>query len=406
MKKVAKAKVVLDTKNKDNEEKHLRIRVTYQGQPRLYGIGDDSIRLSKEQFSKTRSAKTIEAMTIANEALHVAEEVIDELGTDFSFDSFKERYKHKLTGRNPKLSPFAALLSEYLEEHECKYKTKKSYETSVNWVTRYKENVPLTSINHNFVEGLIAFMKQVHFNAYGKEMSENSIRLNLRQLRAIYNYAIEKGYTQKENPFAIKNLGSINRQKAALTEEELKALLNYTPQNKDEEIGKDFFFLTLHCSGANLGDILRLKNSNIENGIVTFTRRKTQKTGKEIRFRLTERAKALFNKYGKISDTTPDSLILPYLADATSEVNIENRIRRVNRNINAGLKSISNALGLRKITTYTARHTYANLLMIRGLTAEQIQFFMGHSSSKTTEVYLSGVSTRILDINKEILGEY
>lgn len=406
MKKFAKAKVVLDTKNKDNEEKHLRIRVTYQGQPRLYGIGDDSIRLSKEQFNKTRSAKTIEAMTIAKKALLIAEEVIDELGTEFSFDSFKERYKYKLTGRNSHLSLFASLLSEYLEEHECKYKTKKSYETSVNWITRYKENVPLSSINHNFVEGLISFMKQEHRKAQGKEMSENSIRINLRQLRAIYNFAIKKGYTQNENPFAIKNLGSINRQKAALTEEELSTLLNYTPQNKEEDMGKDFFFLTLHCSGANIGDILRLKNSNIENGVVTFIRKKTQKTSIEIKFKLTDKAKALFNKYGRISDTEPDTLILPYLANATSEVNIENRIRRVNRNINAGLKSISNALGLRKITTYTARHTYATLLMIKGMTAEQIQRFMGHSSSKTTETYLHGLSTSILDASKDILDEY
>ena len=332
--------------------------------------------------------------------------MISKLGEDFSFDSFRERYKRKLTGNNATTDSFVTLLTDYFEENKCKYKTKKSYETSVNWILRFKRNATLSSITNDFVEGLIAFMKEEHLKAQGKEMSENSIRMYIRQLRAVYYFAIKKGYTQKENPFAIKNLGSINRQKAALTEEELRMLINYTPRNKEEEMGKDFFFLTFYCSGANIGDILRFKNSNIENGEVTFIRKKTQKTNIEIKFKLTDKAKALFNKYGRISDTEPDSLILPYLANATSEVNIENRIRRVNRNINAGLKSISNALGLRKITTYTARHTYATLLMIKGMTAEQIQRFMGHSSSKTTETYLHDLSNSILYTVKDILSKY
>lgn len=408
MKSGASAKIVLDTKHKEDEKKLLRIRITYNGQPRLYSIGNVTYRLTREEFKRRkRSSEAIKAFDVAKEALRIAEDVLDELGSDFTFDSFREKYKRKLTGRTDKTNSFAALLSEYFEEHKCKYKTRKSYETSVNWVIRYKPKAILSSISSEFVDGLISFMKSEHQKEHNSEMSENTLRMYLRQLRAIYNFAIKEGYTNSNtNPFAIKNLGSINRQKAALTEEELNRLLDYIPQNKDEEMGKDFFFLTLHCSGANIGDILRLKNSNIEKDVVTFIRRKTQKTNIEIKFKLTEKAKALLNKYGKISDSAPDSLILPYLANATSEVNIENRIRRVNRNINAGLKSISNALGLRKITTYTARHTYATLLMLRGMTAEQIQRFMGHSSSKTTEVYLSGVSTRILDINKDILDKF
>lgn len=406
MKSRASAKIVLDTKHKEDVKKLLRIRITYNGQPRLYSIGDDTHRLTKEEFKRKRSKAALEAYDVAEKALSIAKDVISKLGEDFSFDSFRERYKRKLTGNNATTDSFVTLLTDYFEENKCKYKTKKSYETSVNWILRFKRNATLSSITNDFVEGLIAFMKEEHLKAQGKEMSENSIRMYIRQLRAVYYFAIKKGYTQKENPFAIKNLGSINRQKAALTEEELRMLINYTPRNKEEEMGKDFFFLTFYCSGANIGDILRFKNSNIENGEVTFIRKKTQKTNIEIKFKLTDKAKALFNKYGRISDTEPDSLILPYLANATSEVNIENRIRRVNRNINAGLKSISNALGLRKITTYTARHTFATILMINDKTAEQIQRFMGHSSSKTTETYLHDLSNSILYTVKDILSKY
>ena len=406
MKSVASAKIVLDTKHKEDVKKLLRIRITYNGQPRLYSIGDDTHRLTKEEFMRKRTKAAIESFDVAEKALLIAKDVIDELGTNFTFDSFREKYKQKLTGRNTKTDSFAALLSEYFKVNTCAYSTKQSYATSINWVTRYKKDASLSSITPDFVQGLIAFMRNEHQKEHHSEMSENSVRIYLRQLRAIYNFVIKNGYTSnKTNPFAIKNLGSIRRQNAALTEEELNALLEYTPKNKQEEMGKDFFFLTFHCSGANIGDILRLKNSNIENDVVTFVRQKTKKTNIKINFILTDQAKLLLNKYGKISDNAPDSLILPYLANATDDGNIKNRIKRVIRNTNAGLNSISNALGLPKITTYTARHTYATLLMQQDMTAEQIQKFMGHSSSKTTEIYLHGLSNSILYTVKDILSK-
>lgn len=397
----ATVKIDLDAKNKDVESKLLILRVTYHRRNRQYSIGE-TIHLTKKEF-KGRSKKSLEAMDIAQKAFLIAQKVIQELGTDFSFDSFKERYKSRLTGNNPVSSSFESLLTDYFEHHKLAYKTKKSYETSVNWVIRYRKNVTLSAITPEFVEGLISYMEQEHLKEHKSEMSKNTRNIYLRQLRAIYNFAIEHGYTSNKNPFAIKNLGSIKRQKAALTVEELKQFLEYTPKNKEEEIGKDFFLLSLHCSGANLGDILLFRNSNIENGTITFVRKKTQKTNIEIQFQLTDVAKELLNKYGKISETDPNALILPYLANATSERNYENIIKRIIRKVNAGLKSISETLGLRRVTTYTARHTYATLLMLNGMTTEHIQKFLGHSSSTTTQTYLGGLSTSILDTNKNIL---
>lgn len=402
MKSKATIKIVLDTKAKEQKRKLLKIRVTHARQSRLYSIGDDTIRLTVTQFANSNLKDTKDAIAKANIALRYAEEVIQELSEEFTFDSFKIKYKSKLTGRSIQNSSITSLLSEYLREHTLEYKSRKSYETSVNWILRYKKNATISSVNSDFVVGLVKFMKTRHLQEKGKEMSENSIRIYLRQLRAIFNYAIEKDIV-KDNPFSGIKLGSVKRQKAALTSEELKRIMSYTPQNKREEMGKDFFLLSLYCSGANLGDILMLKNSNIENDTVTFVRRKTKKTGIEVVFTLIEKAKSIFNRYGKISSKHPNAYILPYLEGANGDGNIDNRIKRVNRKVNEGLKMITDKLGLRHITTYTARHTYATVLMQQDMTAEQIQKFLGHSTSKTTQTYLGSLSTSILDANKNIL---
>lgn len=406
MKSKATARIILDTKHKEDEQKLLRIRITYRREPRLFGIGDDRIRLTQEQFLNRRLKKTMDAMAVADRAKRIAEEVIEELGAEFTFESFKKKYKQKLTGWDAKSCLFDSLLSEYFRDpkHKCAYKTIKSYETSVNWVMRYRKKATLSSITSDFVDNLILFMQKEHLKEHDSEMSENTKRMYLRQLRAIYNFAIEKGYTNNKNPFANRHLGSSKRAKAALSKEEMKTLRDYQPKDKLEEMGIDFFLLTYHCNGANLGDILLFRNSNIEDGTLSFIRRKTQKTNIEpIQIKLTSVAIALFNKYGKISAETPNSLLLPYLSHASSERNQENIIKRVNRKVNAGLKSICDALGWRKITTYNARHTFATRLRDEGVPIEQIQKLLGHSSILTTQTYLGSLSTEILDKTKNIL---
>ena len=399
--------IALDAKHKEVENKLLVLRVTYQRRNRQYSIGDDSIRLTPKEFSNRRLKKTIEALAVATKALRIAEVVIEELGSDFTFASFREKYNRRLTGRGAISSSFDSLLAEYFNDpkHSRKYKTMKSYETSVNWVKRYRKKATLSSITPDFVEGLISFMKREHMKEHNKEMSENSIRMYLRQLRAIYNFAISKGYIHnQENPFAIMHLESIGRQNAALSWEEMSRLIEYTPKNKKEEFGKDFFLITFYCLGANLGDILSFKNSDIQDGYITFRRRKTRSSkAKPIRIPLTEPAKELLNKYGDISEATPNSLILPFLANCPSEKTLVNRISRYDRKINDGLESICANLGFRKITTYNARHTVGTALRDEGKSAEIIQKIYGHNSVTTTETYLQSLSTNTLDDIKGII---
>ena len=403
--------IALDAKHKEVENKLLVLRVTYQRRNRQYSIGDDSIRLTQKEFNNRRLKRTIEAYDVAEKALKIAKEVIDELGSDFTFASFRERYNRRLTGRMAITSSLDSLLSEYFNDpkHKSKYKTIKSYETSVNWVKRYRRNVTLSSITPDFVDNLISFIEQTHLKEHGTAISQNTLNIYLRQLRAIYNFAIQKGYTKNKNPFSNRSLGSYKRNYAALSKEELQSLMNYTPKNKKEEMGKDFFMLSFYCNGANLGDILLFKNSYIKGNILYFERRKTKSTTRQniepIPVTLQSSLIALFNKYGRISEKSPDSLILPFLANAKSEGNLENRIKRVIRKVNAGLLSICGELGWRKITTYNARHTYATILRDEGMSIEQIQKLLGHSSILMTQIYLGSLSPAVLNKAQAIIKD-
>ena len=121
---------------------------------------------------------------------------------------------------------------------------------------------------------------------------------------------------------------------------------------------KDFFLLSVMMCGANIGDILSLKNENIVEKEILFMRRKTKKTGLQISVSLTSQLSALFNKYGKINRKSPKDYILPYLSSCADEKAILNKIHDVIKLVNKGLESICEAISIRKITTYVATWSY------------------------------------------------
>ena len=58
------------------------------------------------------------------------------------------------------------------------------------------------------------------------------------------------------------------------------------------------------------------------------------------------------------------------------------------KRINKYLGEICTNIGIEPITTYWARHTVATKLFNAGITAEVISKLLGHSSLKTTDLYL------------------
>ena len=391
-------KIVLDPKDK-KDKRALRLRITYQRRSRTYILGTNRL-LSREEFSSKRTKEAKMAFDEAQGYYNQAIGIVNDLGNAFNFTEFSKRYHLVLSGKSADSSLFATLIDTYLERTDLEQKTKILYKTARNWFFNvFDENTKIDDINSNTVHLLIKEMKD-------KDVSLNSIRMYIRALAAIYSYGIKKAYTKNENPFRHIDgltLTSTRRQNASLNDDELQQLLSYKPQTDKERFGKDFFVLSLQLSGMNIGDILRLKNEAINNNEISFTRKKTSRLEERTTIPLTKEAKKILSKYGKISPSAPDDYILPYLANANSNKTIINTIGRIVNKVNDGLSLITDKIGLRKVTTYTARHTFAIILQSKGMTVEQIQKFLGHASSATTQNYIGTITTSTIDKGRDSL---
>ena len=77
---------------------------------------------------------------------------------------------------------------------------------------------------------------------------------------------------------------------------------------------------------------------------------------------------------------------------------IRNRIYDVLANVNGHLNDIGKELGIElKISSYTARHSYATVLKRSGVSTSIISESLGHSSERITQIYLDSFDNEQVD---------
>lgn len=219
---------------------------------------------------------------------------------------------------------------------------------------------------------------------YAHGRSATTAAIYLRHIRAIYNKAIALGsinadlYPFGRNGYTIKKTKA---RKIALSEVDKNRLLKLT----DKAV--DMWMMSYFCYGLNMTDILSLKVKDLKDDVLMISR---GKTGNDLVIPVRTEVKEIILRHGN-KTLNPNEYVFPVLTHGLTPRQRKNRIKDFTKEVNAGLKLVQEKLKLDvKLTTYTARHTFAMMALRKGASKEFIQDALGHSSITTTENYLSG----------------
>lgn len=258
------------------------------------------------------------------------------------------------------------------------------FETTWRNLIRYNGNQEpnIQDITVDFLRGF-----QHSFTSVGKSLT--TVGIQLRNLRTIINIAKEKGIVT-EYPFGKRKYqipvgGNI---KKAVSIDCIEKLYKLNDMTSKETIARDLFYFSYLCNGMNLKDILYLKPCNIADNTISFRRAKTiRKNNKPIEIPITERIQAIIDRYS-VAGT---KLLFPFINPTVSAHDQRNKLKVITKLVNEGLGTISSTLKLpKKITTYTARHTFSTVLQRSGAPISFISEALGHSNLTTTQNYLAG----------------
>lgn len=388
----ASAKIVLDTRNgKSNKEGKypVCIRVIYNRQNRLYTIGEYLDKVDFKLFEAGSSKKHIKAFrSIAMSQLEKANNIIELLGTDFTFARFKDELK------NNRINSKSNKLYDYFEKVTEQKNAVKTTTTAETYKYTLKSLKAFRKQNPEFKEIDVQFLNKYKTWFLNGERSESTLGIYLRTLRAVLNMAIDDGLMKPEHyPFGAGKtkfkIPASRNIKKALTLAEIEKIAKYEPSNNAEAFNRDIWMLSYLCNGMNFKDIALLRFKNIREKGLVFTREKTKGSiQNQIFVPLLSQSRAIIERWGN-PDRSPENLIFDLIPDDTPPEKFIARKHQRIKTLNKHMKRIFKALELGDYQgIMSARHSFATVMRRSGASDELISEALGHSNIKTTQNYL------------------
>lgn len=243
----------------------------------------------------------------------------------------------------------------------------------------------------------------------GRQLSLHTVSTYLRTLRAVYNRWTPPGSTS-HNPRLFDGVYTkvVPCTKRALTARQMQRLYD---ADSDAELTVAqkrvlaYFLLMFLLRGMPFIDLAHLRKCDVRDGRLVYCR---HKTGRQITLRIPREALRLIYAY---RDDNPSSAYLfPILhtdAGGRSGYGGDYRLyQQALRRFNRSLCLLAGRLlpGV-KVSSYTARHTWATLAFHRGMLVGLISQALGHSSVRVTETYLKPFEYgRLDDVNRKLIS--
>lgn len=296
------------------------------------------------------------------------------------------------------LAIFLHYIDKLLQEHRIG--TAVSYQTAYYNLIKFRGNVRLVEITVSYLHQYEAWM-------LSQDYSKTTIGIYVRQLRTLFNEAIELGMLKREKhyPFGRRKyqIPTGRNVKRSLTIEEVAKIYNYQPECKQEQWAKDFWLFSYLANGINPKDMALLKFKNIAGEYLVFERAKTDKSTRNdprpITVFLSEDLTEIIERWSN-KDQSTGNYIFPILSAGITPMRQYELIELFISSINDWMAKIRKKLGIeRSVTTYVARHTFSTVMKRSGASTEFIQEALGHTNIRTTESYLDS-------FEKEIKKEY
>lgn len=393
--------VFLDTRTVNKKGTYpVKIKVYFQGKPKYYPTGICmSTKEELEEVLESKSKKNIEIKDIIGKELSRILKNVDILvkrGT-FSFSNLNNMLGKNIGGSLNEM--ISAKIKEL--ENEEKFGTSAFYKGTLSLLKRYmKHDVPINEVTVEWLNGLEKFIL--------KTANQTTVAMNMRNIRATMNIAKQVGVIRESDyPFGRGKyqIKEGSGKKKALNKKQLKAIAEYRDGSMTTEFYRDLWLFIYFCNGLNVADLISLKFSDIQNGEISFIRKKTKDRTRDVKriyAAITPEMYSIINKWG--NDPKKSVYIFPFLKPGDSAWEHEKKKKNLTKLINKRMKMIGEKLNLRKITTYVARHTYATVLRNEGVPISIISPMLGHSSVTTTEIYLADLESEYRAKNASLLS--
>ena len=294
---------------------------------------------------------------------------------EFDEDLTLDKIKSIFLGKNKVKTTFVEFYDKYLEDIKAqvgagksialyhKYSAARSHFVNFLHAKYGRKDLMPGELTHLIIHDFEIYLKTV------VSLKSNSATKTLKFFKTVVIFAQKCG-VMTHDPFLNHHFHLEPVDRGFLTDEEIQRIMQKDFEIPRLEMVRDVFIFSCFCGLAYI-DVAHLTQENI----ITLDNRpwiiiNRQKTNVQSNIPLLEIPQMILDKYkGK----TKDNRLLPVLS---------------NQKINAYLKEIADLCGIKKRLSYhLARHTFATMLLSKGVPIESVSKMLGHTNIETTQIY-------------------
>lgn len=253
---------------------------------------------------------------------------------------------------------------------------------------------PLELVDSRFAADYEAWLRQ-------RGVIRNTVSFYMRVLRSVYNKAVRYGLVEQAAPFRYVYTGIDRTRKRAAGEDLIIRLRNLDLKHSYSlSLARDLFVFSFCMRGMAFVDLAYLRKNDRTGDIIRYVRRKT---GQCLSVKLEACMQTIIDRYAW---RTGNSVYLfPILRSEQPHCAYLQYLSALGR-YNRQLRLLSKMLGTDVyLSSYTSRHTWATVARNHLVPISVISAGMGHTSERTTQIYLDTIENSEIDkANRQLLS--
>lgn len=214
--------------------------------------------------------------------------------------------------------------------------------------------------------------------------SQNARNIHFRNIRTVFNRAIDEELTASY-PFRRFKIKPTPTRKRSMSCEQMRKIFNADGLEQWEVKYLDFFKLSFMLIGINVVDLCGL--SEITEGRIDYIRAKTHRP---YSVKVEPEAMEIIKKH------RGEKRLLDFAENYAN-------YRHFYNNLCKGLNSIKGKIGIKELTSYWARHTWATIAAELDIPDAVIGQALGHAETSVTSIYIRRNEQKVDEANRKVL---
>lgn len=272
----------------------------------------------------------------------------------------------------------------------------------------FKKGISLDEVNPDMAEKLKNHLLSTHISS--------SARVHLQRISRVFALAEKTGLIPKDPFRHIQKPSRLKSSKPRLSDSKIEKVENSNLKTPTElrrkyesyiEVSVDMFIFSYNAAGIRIGDLLEMRYLNFDDNRLTY---EMAKNGKTRSIPINSKMRHIFEKYQR-SDARPEDYIFPVLPQdnpvkfaitRSQKYSLKNgletirdrMLRKHKEYINSALAEAAGQIGIEKVTSHVARHSFADkarrmMKTDSRVTLDGLRLMLGHGDLATTQVYLN-----------------